>query len=69
MPLRPTRSRQPLPRFRRVSQPFFAAALRFSADCDEPPLRPPFFAEALLSFRPRPDPDLLPPPDSLLTVA
>ena len=54
--------------FRRlVSQPFFAAAERLLLV--RPPFLPPFLAEALLSFLPRPEPDLLPPPLSLLTVA
>src|SRR3954453_10490304 len=34
-----------------------------------PPIRPPFFAETLVSGTPRPEPLLLPPPVSLLTVA
>jgi len=34
-----------------------------------PPFRPPFRDEARDSFLPRPEPDFLPPPDSLLTVA
>jgi len=34
-----------------------------------PPFRPPFFAGALSSFLPRPEPLFLPPPVSLLTVA
>src|SRR5579859_1604202 len=34
-----------------------------------PPRRPPFFALSCVSGWPRPEPDLLPPPDSLFTVA
>src|ERR1043165_304818 len=34
-----------------------------------PPMRPPFLAETLVSRTPRPEPLLLPPPVSLLTVA
>jgi hypothetical protein len=34
-----------------------------------PPFRPPFFAEALLLFFPRPDPLFFPPPLDLFTVA
>src|SRR3954470_4801259 len=34
-----------------------------------PPIRPPFLAETLVSGTPRPEPLLLPPPVSLLTVA
>jgi len=34
-----------------------------------PPIRPPFFAATLVSLTPRPEPLLLPPPVSLLTVA
>src|SRR5436190_7496849 len=62
---------QPLPRLRRVSQPFLAAALRLSeVRLDEqPPLRPPLRELAWLSCLPRPEPDFLPPPDSLFTVA
>src|SRR5690606_36984538 len=59
---------QALPFLRRVSQPLRAAAERCSA---EPDLwaRPPRDEAEWLSFLPRPEPDLLPPPDSLLTVA
>jgi hypothetical protein len=48
-----------------------AAALRLSEVRfgEDPPLRPPFLELAWLSFLPRPEPDFLPPPDSLLTVA
>jgi len=51
---------------------FFAETERWAAvrDADAlPPILPPFFAEAFVSGTPRPLPDLLPPPDSLLTVA
>jgi hypothetical protein len=60
--------RQRVAFLRRVTQPLRAAAERCSA---EPDLfaRPPRDDETWLSFLPRPDPDLLPPPDSLLTVA
>src|SRR5215213_340296 len=34
-----------------------------------PPIRPPRFAETLVSGTPRPEPRLLPPPVSLFTVA
>ena len=34
-----------------------------------PPSFPPFFAASCVSGWPRPEPDLLPPPDSLFTVA
>jgi hypothetical protein len=34
-----------------------------------PPIRPPRFEESLVSGTPRPEPLLLPPPVSLLTVA
>lgn len=44
-----------------------AALLRF-ADA-RPPRRPPFFVGALLVFRPRPEPDLRPPPDMAFSVA
>src|ERR1044072_9427631 len=60
---------QPCALRRRVSQPFFAAALRLDEDWEAPPLRPPLRELSWLSLRPRPEPDLLPPPDSLLTVA
>jgi hypothetical protein len=56
-------------RRRRVSQPFFAAALRSSAVRPCRLFRPPFVADAVVPGFPRPAPDLLPPPDSLLTVA
>src|SRR5204862_2174902 len=56
----------------RVAAAFLAEADRSAAErladaC--PPLWPPFLLETLVSFLPRPEPDLLPPPDSLLTVA
>src|SRR5690606_30382459 len=44
-----------------------SAALRLAEA--RPPIRPPFFEDSLVSFLPRPEPDLLPPPDSLFTVA
>ena len=56
----------------RVSAAFFAEADRSAlgrAAAAAPPLRPPFFAASLVSGLPRPEPDLLPPPESLLTVA
>lgn len=56
----------------RVAAPFFAEAERRAAvrDADAaPPFLPPLVLEAWLSFLPRPLPDFLPPPDSLLTVA
>jgi hypothetical protein len=56
-----------LPCLRRVSQPFFAAALRLEAV--DPLFLPPLLDDSWLSFLPRPEPDLLPPPLSLLTVA
>ncbi|MBV8781619.1 MAG: hypothetical protein JO353_09495 [Phycisphaerae bacterium] len=34
-----------------------------------PPFLPPFFAGRLLVFLPRPEPDFLPPPDILFSVA
>src|SRR5690606_5155990 len=69
-PRGPSRLRcQAPPRLRRVSQPFFAAAERFSLDWLAPPLRPPLRELSCVSFFPRPEPDLLPPPDSLFTVA
>ncbi|HET9726665.1 MAG TPA: hypothetical protein VFP28_07090 [Gemmatimonadales bacterium] len=54
-----------------------AAALRADADRAallrdaeaRPPARPPFFAGPLLVFRPRPEPDFLPPPDIAFSVA
>ena len=45
----------------------FAAAGRAAAAL--PPRSPPFFAGALFSALPRPDPLFLPPPEILLTVA
>jgi hypothetical protein len=54
---------------RLVRQPFFAAALRLALLWLEPPLRPPLRDDAFDSVLPRPDPDFLPPPDSLFTVA
>src|SRR5690349_14613297 len=50
---------------RRVSQPFLAARLRSALDMLWPPLR----EEACDSVLPRPEPDFLPPCDSLFTVA
>jgi hypothetical protein len=54
-----------------------AAALRADAERADllrfaearPPSLPPFFAGLLLVFRPRPDPDLRPPPDIAFSVA
>lgn len=54
-----------------------AAAFRAEADRADllrraearPPRRPPFFVGALLVFRPRPEPDLRPPPDIAFSVA
>src|SRR5262245_42469568 len=56
----------------RVRAAFFAEAERSAADRDAdaaPPSLPPFLLEACDSALPRPLPDFLPPPDSLLTVA
>src|SRR5205085_10484300 len=56
----------------RVAAAFFADATRAAlgrAAAALPPRRPPFLLETCVSFTPRPLPDLLPPPDSLLTVA
>src|SRR4051812_21972816 len=65
--------RAPQPwRRRLVSQPFFAAAERSAAlrlAEAAPPLRPPLRDGAWFSGLPRPEPDFLPPPVSLLTVA
>jgi hypothetical protein len=44
-----------------------AALLRFAEA--RPPARPPFLAGFLLVFRPRPEPDLRPPPDIAFSVA
>src|SRR5690606_39226403 len=58
--------------FLRVAAAFFAEAERAEAGRfaeASPPLRPPFREAAMLSFDPRPEPDFLPPPSSLLTVA
>ena len=55
-----------------VAAAFLADAERSSAvrDADAaPPFLPPFLLDTLVSALPRPLPDLLPPPDSLLTVA
>src|SRR3990167_7630706 len=57
--------RYPLAFRRRVSQPFFAAADRFSLLLPVPLLRPPFLEASWVSGWPRPEPDLLPPPHSL----
>jgi len=74
------RARLVLERFR-VEPPALrfrvAAALRADADRAallrrseaRPPSRPPFLAGFLLVFRPRPDPDFLPPPDIAFSVA
>src|SRR5665213_423948 len=56
----------------RVRAAFFAEAERAAAGraaAFAPPIRPPFFAGALLVGLPTPDPDFFPPPDILLTVA
>src|SRR5260221_485289 len=58
-----------LPDLRRVSQPFFAAALRFACHWLLPPIRPPLWAGSWFSAFPRPEPDFFPPPVILLTVA
>lgn len=70
-----------LDRFRVEPPPAFrlrvAAALRADAEraallrlaAARPPFRPPFFVGALLVFRPRPEPDLRPPPDIAFSVA
>jgi hypothetical protein len=58
--------------FDRVAAPFLAEAERAALGrlaAALPPSRPPLRADTLVSFTPRPEPDLLPPPDSLLTVA
>src|SRR5262245_57511062 len=56
----------------RVLAAFFAdadlAATERAAEA-RPPNRPPFFAGALLTFLPRPEPLFFPPPVLLLTVA
>ena len=62
---------QPAFRFR-VAAAFFAEAERSAfgrAAAAAPPSFPPRLAEAFVSGLPRPEPDLLPPPLSLLTVA
>src|SRR6266511_4392829 len=54
----------------RVRAAFLAEAERAAADRDAdalPPILPPLCAEACVSGTPRPLPDLLPPPVSLLT--
>ena len=53
----------------RVAAAFLPAALRLAVDWLLPPLRPPFFADALLVFLPRPEPDFLPPPLDFFRVA
>jgi hypothetical protein len=56
----------------RVWAAFFAEAERSAnerAAEAAPPLWPPFFAGAVLTFLPRPDPLCLPPPVILFTVA
>ena len=58
--------------FLRVAAAFFAEAERCSgvrALEAAPPFLPPALLDSWLSGTPRPLPDLLPPPDSLLTVA
>ncbi len=53
-----------------VSQPFLAASLLLVLRAVlEPPFCPPFRAGAWFSDFPLPDPDFLPPPDVLFTVA
>ena len=80
-PLAPLRDRLVLGRFRVEPPPArrlrVAAALRADAEradllrfaAARPPSRPPFFAGFLLVFRPRPEPDLRPPPDIAFSVA
>jgi hypothetical protein len=80
-PLAPLRDRLVLERFRVEPPPArrlrVAAALRADAEradllrfaAARPPSRPPFFAGFLLVFRPRPEPDLRPPPDIAFSVA
>jgi hypothetical protein len=53
----------------RVAAAFLPARLRVAVDWLAAPLRPPFFELARDSGFPRPEPDFLPPPDSLFTVA
>ena len=53
---------------RRGDQDFDLRALDLRAVA-RPPLRPPFFADALLVFLPRPEPLFFPPPLDLFTVA
>ena len=56
----------------REAAAFLAEADRSSFEREAeaaPPFRPPFSEETVVSGRPRPEPDLLPPPLSLLTVA
>ena len=75
------RARLPLERFRVEPLPArrFRVAAAFRAEADRadllrwaearPPRRPPFFAGPLLVLRPRPEPDLRPPPDIAFSVA
>src|SRR5689334_15561681 len=59
----------PLARRLRVAAAFLPAALRLAVLWLLPLLRPPFFDAERFSVLPRPEPDFLPPPDSLFTVA
>jgi hypothetical protein len=68
----PFRVDPPPARRLRVAAAFRAEAeradlLRFAEA--RPPSRPPFLAGPLLVFRPRPEPDFLPPPDMAFSVA
>ena len=58
--------------FRLAADRFLAGDLRFAADLffvAAPPSRPPFFAGALFTFLPRPEPLFFPPPVIAFTVA
>src|SRR5690606_12472958 len=64
--------RQDFARRLRVCAAFRAEACRSAlgrAALFFPPMRPPFFAGEVSTFFPRPEPDFLPPPVILLTVA
>jgi len=63
---------EPLPRRFLVAAAFRAEAERadFGRDAEaRPPFRPPFLDGPLLVFRPRPEPDFLPPPEIAFSVA